>query len=293
MATGALDGLRVLDLSNQLSGPYCAMLLGDLGADVIKVEHPVGGDNARQGAPHVNGESAPFMTVNRNKRSITVDLKAPDGLAIVRRLAARADVVLENWRPGTAARLGLGYDDVRRLNPRVIYCSISGFGQTGPYQAFRTADGWINLGGGSQQLWRDICAVLGVEPLTDDPRFATPALRVQHRKELEALLQPRFLSAPTSVWLEKLEAAGVPAGPILSYDQVFTDPHVKARAMAVEVDHARAGRTRVLGIPFKLSQTPGAVRRPAPTLGQHTDELLGELGYDTAAIADLRARKIV
>jgi len=162
-----------------------------------------------------------------------------------------------------------------------------------PYQAFRTADGWINLGGGSQQLWRDICAVLGVEPLTDDPRFATPALRVQHRKELEALLQPRFLSAPTSVWLEKLEAAGVPAGPILSYDQVFTDPHVKARAMAVEVDHARAGRTRVLGIPFKLSQTPGAVRRPAPTLGQHTDEILGELGYDTAAIADLRARKIV
>src|SRR5947209_9972270 len=134
MTTGALDGLRVLDLSNQLSGPYCAMLLGDLGADVIKVEHPVGGDNARQGAPHVNGESAPFMTVNRNKRSITVDLKAPDGLAIVRRLAARADVVLENWRPGTAARLGLCYDDVRRLNPRVIYyCSISGFGQTGPY----------------------------------------------------------------------------------------------------------------------------------------------------------------
>src|SRR2546430_4655902 len=319
MTTGALDGLRVLDLSNQLSGPYCAMLLGDLGADVIKVEHPVGGDNARQGAPHINGESAPFMTVNRNKRSITVDLKAPDGLAIVRRLAARADVVLENWRPGTAARLGLGYDDVRRLNPRVIYCSISGFGQTGPYasrggfdriaqgmsglmsingeedgpplvvpipiadigtgmfgligilaalayrartgdgqavdaslletpiawsvyeaaavfttgevprrlgqghrtnapyQAFRTADGWINLGGGPQQPLPDICAVLRGEPLPHDPRFATPALRVQHRKELEALLQPRFLSAPTSGWLEKLEAAGGPPGPDLRF----------------------------------------------------------------------------
>src|SRR2546428_7206225 len=133
MTAGALDGLRVLDLSNQLSGPYCAMLLGDLGADVIKVEHPVGGDPARLGAPHRGGESAPFMTVNRNKRSITVDLKTPDGLAIARRLAARADVVLENWRPGAAARLGLGYDDVRRLNPRVVYCSISGFGQTGPY----------------------------------------------------------------------------------------------------------------------------------------------------------------
>src|SRR5438034_7905404 len=112
---------------------YCAMLLGDLGADVIKVEHPVGGDPARLGAPHRGGESAPFMTVNRNKRSITVDLKTPDGLAIARRLAARADVVLENWRPGAAARLGLGYDDVRRLNPRAVYCSISGFGQTGPY----------------------------------------------------------------------------------------------------------------------------------------------------------------
>src|SRR5881409_3044862 len=392
---GALAGLSVLDFTSQLSGPYCSMILADLGADVVKVERPGQGDDSRAMGPHVAGESAPFMTVNRNKRSITVDLKAPDGLAIVRRLAARADVVLENWRPGTAPRLGLGWDDVRALNPRAIYCSISGFGQTGPYasrgrfdriaqgmsglmsingdvdgpplvvpipiadigtgmfgligilaalahrertglgqavdaslletpiawsvyeaaslfatgevprrlgqghrtnapyQAFRTADGWINLGGGSQQLWRDICAVLGVEPLTDDPRFATPALRVQHRKELEALLQPRFLSAPTSVWLEKLEAAGVPAGPILSYDQVFTDPHVKARAMAVEVDHARAGRTRVLGIPFKLSQTPGAVRRPAPTLGQHTDEILGELGYDSAAIADLRARKVV
>jgi len=395
MTAGALDGLRVLDLSNQLSGPYCAMLLGDLGADVIKVEHPVGGDPARLGAPHRGGESAPFMTVNRNKRSITVDLKTPDGLAIARRLAARADVVLENWRPGAAARLGLGYDDVRRLNPRVVYCSISGFGQTGPYasrggfdriaqgmsglmsingdadgpplvvpipiadigtgmfglvgilaalahrertgegqavdaslletpiawsvyeaaaffatgevprrlgqghrtnapyQAFRTADGWLNLGGGSQQFWRAICAVLGVERLADDPRFATPALRVAHREELEALLGPRFLTAPTAVWLEKLEAAGVPAGPILTYDQVFADPQVKAREMAVEVNHPTAGRTRVLGVPVKLSKTPGAVRRPAPTLGQHTDEVLGELGYDAPAITDLRTRRVV
>ena len=371
------------------------MLLGDLGADVVKVEHPVGGDPARLAAPHLAGESAPFMTVNRNKRSITVDLKTPDGLAIARRLAARADVVLENWRPGAAARLGLGYDDVRRLNPRAVYCSISGFGQTGPYasrggfdriaqgmsglmsingdvdgpplvvpipiadigtgmfgligilaalahrertglgqavdaslletpiawsvyeaaslfatgevprrlgqghrtnapyQAFRTSDGWLNLGGGSQQFWRAICAVLGLEPLADDPRFRTPALRVAHREELEALLQPRFLTASTAVWLEKLEAAGVPAGPILTYDQVFADPHVKARAMAVEVNHPTAGQTRVLGVPVKLSTTPANVRRPAPTLGQHTDEILGELGYDVTAIAGLRARRVV
>ena len=303
MTPTALAGLRVLDLSSQLSGPYCTMLLGDLGADVIKVEHPAGGDNARLMAPKVNGESAPFMTFNRNKRSITVDLKSPDGLAIVRRLAARADVVVENWRPGTAARLGLGYEGVRALNPRVVYCSISGFGQTGPYasrggfdriaqgmsglmsingeedgaplvvpipisdigtgmfgligilaalayrdrtgegqmidaalldtpiawsvyeaasffatgqaparlgqghrtnapyQAFRTADGWINLGGGSQQFWRDICRILQVERLLDDPRFTTPELRVRHRRDLEALLQPRFLTQPSSVWL--------------------------------------------------------------------------------------------
>ena len=395
MPPAALDGLRVLDLSNQLSGPYCAMLLGDLGADVIKVEHPVGGDAARAGAPHVKGESVPFMLTNRNKRSITVDLKAPEGLAIVKGLAARADVVLENWRPGTAARLGLGYEDVRARNPRVVYCSISGFGQTGPYaprggfdriaqgmsglmsingeedgpplvvpipicdigtgmfgligilaalahrdrtgegqhvdaslletpiawsvyeaayvfatglapaklgpghrtnapyQAFRTADGWINVGGGSQALWRDICTVLGVEPLLDDPRFATPALRAAHRRELEALLQPRFLAAPSSVWLEKFEAVGVPAGPILTYDQVFEDPQVRHREMAVEVEHPVAGRTRVLGMPVKLSRTPGAVRRPAPTLGQHTEEVLRELGYDAATIAGLRARKVV
>jgi crotonobetainyl-CoA:carnitine CoA-transferase CaiB-like acyl-CoA transferase len=395
MIPTALDGLRVLDLSSQLSGPYCAMLLGDLGADVIKVEHPVGGDAARQGAPHVNGESAPFMTFNRNKRSITADLKTREGLALVRRLAARADVVLENWRPGTAARLGLGPEDVRALNPRVVYCSISGFGQTGPYasrggfdriaqgmsgvmsingeadgpplvvpiplcdigagmfgligilaalayrertgkgqlvdaslletpiawsvyeaahvfatglgpaklgqghrtnapyQAFRTADGWINVGGGTQQLWRDVCKVLGVEHLLDDPRFATPALRVEHRQALEDLLQPRFLTAPTSVWLATFEAAGVPAGPILTYDQVFEDPQVRHREMAVEVEHPVAGKTRVLGVPFKLSRTPAGVRRPAPTLGQHSEEILRELGYDAATIADLRARKIV
>jgi crotonobetainyl-CoA:carnitine CoA-transferase CaiB-like acyl-CoA transferase len=393
--SGPLDGLRILDLSSQLSGPYCAMLLGDLGADVVKVERPRDGDDARRMAPFLAGESAPFMTFNRNKRSITLELKMPDGLAIAHRLAARADVLLENWRPGTAARLGLGWDAVRALNPRLVYCSISGFGQTGPYasrggfdriaqglsglmsitgeedgpplpvpvpvadigtgmfatigilaalahrartgegqrvdaslletpiawavyeassyfatgrvperlgpghrtnapyQAFRTADGWVNLGGGAPGFWPLICRVLGVEALLDDPRFATPALRVEHRKTLETLLEARFLTASTADWLARLEAAGVPAGPILAYDQVFADPQVIAREMAVPVDHPRAGPTRVLGIPLKLSATPGRVRRPAPTLGQHTDEVLGELGYDAAAIRDLRSRGVV
>jgi crotonobetainyl-CoA:carnitine CoA-transferase CaiB-like acyl-CoA transferase len=162
-----------------------------------------------------------------------------------------------------------------------------------PYQAFRTADGWVNLGGGAPGFWPLICRVLGVEALLDDPRFATPALRVEHRKTLETLLEARFLTASTADWLARLEAAGVPAGPILAYDQVFADPQVIAREMAVPVDHPRAGPTRVLGIPLKLSATPGRVRRPAPTLGQHTDEVLGELGYDAAAIRDLRSRGVV
>jgi formyl-CoA transferase len=135
--------------------------------------------------------------------------------------------------------------------------------------------------------------VLGVQELVDDPRFATPTLRVHNRVALERLLEERFVTAPTAVWLERLEAAGVPAGPILTYDQVFADPHVKARQMVVEVEHPRAGRTRVLGVPYKLSDTPASIRRPAPVLGQHTDEILRELGYDPPAIHDLHTRKIV
>jgi len=391
----ALAGLRVLDLTSQLSGPYCAMLLGDLGADVIKVERPGIGDDSRSVSPKINGESAAFMTFNRNKRSLTLDLKAPEGRAIALKLAARADVVLENFRPGTVARLGIGYDDVRPINPRVIYCSISGFGQTGPYrerggfdrvaqgmsgvmsingeaegpplplpipisdigtgmfatigilaalaaragtgqgqlvdtslletpiawsvyeassyfatgrvperlgpghrasapyQAFRTKDSWINIGGGSPAFWPKICAMLGIPELLVDPRFQTPGDRVRHREELEALLAPHFAADTTAMWLDRFEAEGIPAGPILTYDEVFADPQVIHREMAVPVEHPTAGPTRVLGIPIKLSGTPARVRRPAPTLGQHTDEVLAELGYDATEIQGLHAGRIV
>src|SRR5437879_2671898 len=285
MTTGslALDGLRVLDLTSQLSGPYCAMLLGDLGADVIKVERPGVGDDARAVSPKISGESAAFMTYNRNKRSVTLDLKAAAGRTIALALAARADVVLENFRPGATARLGLGWDHVRAINPRVIYCSISGFGQTGPYRER----------GGSPGFWPKICALLGVPDLVDDPRFRAPGDRVRHRKELEALLQPRFEKETTAIWLDRFEAEGVPAGPILTYDQVFADPQVVHREMAVPVDHPVAGRTRVLGMPIKLSDTPARIRRPAPTLGQHTDEALREPGHDAAAIGRLRAERVI
>ncbi len=390
-----LDGLTVLDLSTQLSGPYCAMLLGDLGADVIKVERPGRGDDARAFPPFVNGQSAPFMTFNRNKRSLALDLKKPKGREICLRLAERADVFLENFRPGTAERLGLGYARVSAVNPRIIYCSISGFGQTGPYrerggfdliaqgmsglmsitgeedgpplrvpiplsdigagmfgaigilaalqargrtgrgqwvdaslletpiawsvyeaasyfatgqvparlgpghrtsapyQPFRTKDGWLTLGAASQQLWERLCAELELPELKKDPRFATGAERVKHRKELAALLQAQFDRDTTAHWLSRLEAAGVPAGPILTYDQVFADPQVRHREMVVEVDHPVAGRSRVLGVPIKLGENPASVRRPAPTVGQHSTEILKTLGYSDDELAQLRAEAVI
>src|SRR3989442_1749911 len=275
MATGslALDGLRVLDLTSQLSGPYCAMLLGDLGADVIKIERPGVGDDARAVSPKIKGESAAFMTYNRNKRSVTLDLKAPAGRKIALALAARA-------------RTGLGQHVDTSLLETPIAWSIyeaSSYFATGevparlgpghrasaPYQAFRTKDSWINLGGGSPGFWPKICALLGVPELVDDPRFRTPGDRVRHRKELEALLQPRFEKETTATWLDRFEAEGVPAGPILTYDQVFADPQVAHREMAVPVDHPVAGRTRGLGIPIKRSGPTARIRRPAPTPCPH------------------------
>jgi crotonobetainyl-CoA:carnitine CoA-transferase CaiB-like acyl-CoA transferase len=173
----------------------------------------------------------------------------------------------------------------RRLGP--------GHRASAPYQAFRTKDSWINLGGGSPGFWPKICALLGVPALVDDPRFRTPGDRVTHRRELEALLQPHFERETTATWLDRLEAEGIPAGPILTYDQVFADPQVIHREMAVPVEHPVAGPTRVLGIPFKLSGTPARIRRPAPTLGQHTEEILGELGYDAGAIRGLRSDRVI
>ena len=374
----SLEHLRVLDLTLHLSGPYCAMVLADHGADVVKVERPEGGDEMRRTPPFVGGESAPFMLWNRNKRSVALDLKSPDGLATFKALAVAADVVIENFKPGTAERLGIGYEALSALNPRLVCCSISGFGQTGPYaarggfdliasgmsglmsvngpaggppfripvpitdlgaglngaigilaalaarertglgqhvdtslfesglslgvyeaagvfatgevperlgqghrgsapyQLFPTADSHMTIGCASDRFWELTCEVLGCPHLVADPRFATRPGRVGNVAALAEALTPYFERETTAHWCAKFEAAGVPAGPVMNHAEALSDPHCLARGMVQEVEHPAAGRTRTLGIPVKLSRTGGAVRRPAPMLGEHTGEVIAE-----------------
>jgi formyl-CoA transferase len=371
--SGALDGVRVIELCQVMAGPFCGQVLGDMGADVVKVEPPGTGDQTRVGmGPHA------FRAVNRNKRSVTLDLKAPGDIATLHRLVERADVVTENFRPGVSKRLSADYERLRELNPRLIYASISGFGQTGPYaqrpgfdliaqgaagvmsvtgepggdpvkagvpvsdlsaglfcaigilsalhsrertgegqridtslwegalalgiwetaelwltgvapqplgsahrltapyQALRTSDGHITVGGNNDKLWRRLCATIGREDLPDDPRFATNAGRMANRPALAQELERALATRTTAEWVDALLEAGVPAGPILDYAQVVADPHTRARDMVVEMEHPEAGTVHALGIPVKLSATPGTIRRPAPLLGQHNDEVLRE-----------------
>ncbi len=393
MVPGALDGLTVLDLTSHLSGPYCGMLLADHGADVIKVERPEGGDDARQMPPYVNGESAPFMIWNRNKRSVALDLKSADGKEALLRLVDRADVLIENFRPGTLDRLGLGWDILSVRNPRLIYGAISGFGQTGPYrnrggfdlvtqgmsglmsicgptdgpphrlpiaisdivagmhlavgilsavearhrtglgqvvetsllesalslgvyeaahvfatgerpprmgqahrgsspyQAFQTADGWVTVGAGQQNFWERLCDVLEVPELCQDPRFRTNADRVLNNDALVELLQQPLMMESSQHWLERMEAAGIPGGPIFHCDEVLADAHVVERAMVVETHHPAVGTFKTLGVPVKLSATPGAVRGPAPRLGEHTAEILATVGMAVPAKAATNRRR--
>lgn len=372
---GALDHLLVLDLTSHLSGPYCAMMLADHGAEVIKIEPPKG-DSARAMPPFVNGESAPFMTWNRNKRSVVMNLKQPADKEAFLGLVDRADVVIENYRPGVLARLGLGWDVLHARNPRLILASISGFGQTGPYssrggfdlitqamsglmstngpadgpphrlpiaisdvtagmflafgvlaavearhrtgegqhvetslfeaatslavyesahyfatgtrperigqahrgsspyQCFQTADGYITLGASQQKFFVDLCALAGLPDLVNDPRFRTNADRVAHNDGLVAILQEKIAQKPSAHWLTELEKLGIPAGPVQYYDEVYTDPQILARDMVVETHHPETGPFKTMGVPVKLSATPGSIRRPAPRLGEHTQEIL-------------------
>jgi crotonobetainyl-CoA:carnitine CoA-transferase CaiB-like acyl-CoA transferase len=387
---GPLKGIKVVELAQIMAGPTCGMLLADMGADVIKVEKLPGGDDTRSYTePSIKGESAAFMMLNRNKRGMAVNLKKPGGLEVVKRLLADADVVTENYRKGTLDKLGLGYDVLQEINPRLIYCVVSGYGRTGPYadkggfdliaqgfgglmsitgepggppvksgspiadinagilaalgivsalharattgrgqmvdtslaeaaiqqtywqsaiyfatgvnpgpsgsahiltapyQAFPTADGWINLGGANQANWERIVKAIGRPELAQDERFRTNGDRMKNLAALTPLIAERMKSRSSAEWIREFEAAGVPVGPVNRIGEMLADPQVLAREMVVEVDHPRAGRTKALGLPIKFSETPGEITRAAPLLGQHTREVLAGLGYSAAEIERL------
>ncbi len=380
--SGPLKGCRVIELAHIMAGPVCGLMLADMGADVIKVEKAEGDDTRRFVPPKINGESAAFMMLNRNKRGIVLDLKSEQGKQALRRLVKGADVLIENYRKGTMERLGLGYDTLAKDNPGLIFAEISGFGRTGPYadrggfdliaqgmsglmsvtgeapgrppvkigppisditagilgamgiaaayaerlktgrgqrvdtslfeaaitqtywqsaialatgvspgpmgsahplnapyQAFRTADGWINIGAANQANWEKLVTLIEAEALGRDPRFATNADRMQHRHALEEALNAILRHKTTAEWLALFEKGGLPAGPVLSITEMHQDPQTLARDMVPELDHPVAGRIRTIGLPVKFSETPGGIRRPAPLLGQHTREVLAEIGY--------------
>lgn len=368
-------------------------MLADLGADVIKIESPDPHARAEGGLAAYKGESGHFLVVNRNKRGLALDLKQEAGREILHRLVRTADVFIQNYRPGVMKRLGADYETLRAINPRLVYCSISGFGEGSPYaelagfdliaqgmsglmsvtgspnggepvkvgtpvcdmgagtngalgivsallhrersgqgqhvestlidtpiswltwraaeywgtgevpepqgsgraayRAFKCADGrWVNIGP-SNRLWPAACRTLGVPELIADPRFITATLRVENHRVLSRLLQEAFLTRPSAEWIAAFQEARIPVGPIMNVAEILDDPHVHAREMVVEVDHPVIGRMKTLGIPIKLSETPGAVTRAAPTLGQHSAEILGELGYTEAEITDLLASQAI
>jgi len=396
-AAPPLAGLTILDLSRVLSGPYCSMLAADMGARVIKIEHPTRGDDTRAwGPPFQQGESAYYLSVNRNKESVALDFQAPEGRALLDALVAKSDVVIENFRPGALDRLGLDYATLAARQPAVILVSVSGFGQTGPrrreggydavaqaegglmsvtghpdgpavrlgvaiadiaagmfafqglllaliargttgrgqhvdvslldsvaalltyqassflatgesparagnrhltiapYDTFECADGVLVLAVGNDQLWRRSAAALGAPDLAADERFLTNAGRVVHYAELRKRLAALIRTRPVAGLIETLRAAGVPCGEVRSVGQALSDPQIIAREMIATIDHPALGPFRTLGIPVKLSATPGAVRLPPPRLGEHTRAVLrNDLGMEEARLADLEARGVV
>jgi crotonobetainyl-CoA:carnitine CoA-transferase CaiB-like acyl-CoA transferase len=390
---GPLAGLKVVDLTHVMAGPTCTMMLADMGAEVIKVERSPSGDDTRLSIPpKIGDQAASFMMMNRNKRGIVLDLKKEGGAAVLRRLISDADVLVENFGPDVMERLGFGYEGVKSSNPGLIYCSLSGFGRTGPYrhrrgfdlvaqamsgimtftgdgpdsppakcgppisditagilaalgivsayshrlktgegqwvetslfeaalvqtywqsaialatgeapramgsahplnapyQAFQAADGWIVVGGANQKNFARMLEALGAPELVSDPRFAANAGRMANLPALEAELADRFRTKPAAHWLELLENAGVPCGPVNDMLQALSDPQTVAREMVVEVQHPTAGPVQALGLPIKFSATPGEIRKAAPLLGEDTRAVLRELGFSEDEIAAFEA----
>ena len=380
-----LSGIRVVDLTRILAGPYATMILGDLGADVIKIEHPEGGDDSRAWGPpwvpQAGGSSAYYAAVNRNKRSVALDLKSETGREILWRLIEASDVVVSNFRPGVIERLGFSWEAVQARSPRVVYAIVNGYGATGPgaakpsfdvivqgesgvmdvtgwpdgpptrvgislgdetagllvvqgilaallargrtgvgqrvevalhdgllslltyhaqnwwsggptptrlgnahpsivpYQTFQAADAWINVGVGNERQWGALCEVVRRTEWLSDPRFASNAARVEHRSELVPLLEAIFAERPAADWLDAFSAAGIPSGRIRPVAEALEAPETRHREMVVELEVEDRDSLRLLGIPVKLSATPGRIRRGPPALGEHTAEVLAELGF--------------
>jgi crotonobetainyl-CoA:carnitine CoA-transferase CaiB-like acyl-CoA transferase len=387
-----LEGIRVIEMSHVMAAPTCGLMLSDMGADVVKVERLPDGDGVRASAPFVDGESAPFAMMNRNKRGLAIDTRKPSALALLKRLVSQADVFVENYRQGAMEHYGVGYDQLKDSCPRLVYCSITGYGRTGPYaerggfdlvaqgmsglmsitgegpgrppvkvgapvtditagclaamgilgalvargrtgrgqlvdtslfeagimhtywqsaihmasgqipgamgsahplmapyQAFKTKDGWINLGAANQGLWLKLAEILGAPELAQDPRFKGPNDRIKNLSALVDALTPYFASGTSAEWFDKLDAAGIPAGPVLDIQQMTGDPQTLAREMVKNVGSSKGSPLRVLGHPVKYSDMPASVRRRAPGLGEHTREVMGEYGLSTGEIDALLA----
>lgn len=390
-SAGPLSGVRVIELAHVMAGPVCGLMLADMGAEVIKVERLPAGDGTRAFTPpEQGGESAAFMMLNRGKRGLALDFRTDEGLEIVHRLIADADVVIENFRVGTMERMGLGYEGLAAANPGLVYCQITGFGRTGPladqggfdliaqgytglmsitgdaegerpvkvgapitditagilaafgvatalfgrassgrgrlvdtslfeagiahtywqsaialatgdspgplgtahplaapYQAFETADGWINVGASNQGTWRGLTRALARPELADDPRFAENAGRMKSLEELLGVLAPVFRTKVSDDWLARLAEEGVPAGPIASIGEMLVHPQTVTREMVVPVEHTRLGAVSAIGNPVKAGQPSLIGSRGAPLLGEHSEAILGEAGYSAEEIATL------